>query len=158
MIRRPPRSTQSRSSAASDVYKRQGVTRISQIIVKPFRGPVHCRIQSLFVFWAALNDFFSVAVQFNSRSLSENFESIEKFNSLFSLHKIKHVATNVANPTYPTLSLWVHLQTRTLIVMPGAMANVTAGSRAAQRDVAANQVNDFCCLLNSIFDISSKAR
>ena len=25
MIRRPPRSTQSRSSAASDVYKRQGV-------------------------------------------------------------------------------------------------------------------------------------
>ena len=27
MIRRPPRSTQSRSSAASDVYKRQGSTR-----------------------------------------------------------------------------------------------------------------------------------
>src|SRR5450756_3194965 len=27
MIRRPPRSTQSRSSAASDVYKRQTVTR-----------------------------------------------------------------------------------------------------------------------------------
>ena len=27
MIRRPPRSTQSRSSAASDVYKRQGVAR-----------------------------------------------------------------------------------------------------------------------------------
>ena len=26
MIRRPPRSTQSRSSAASDVYKRQGYT------------------------------------------------------------------------------------------------------------------------------------
>src|SRR5665809_59839 len=26
MIRRPPRSTQSRSSAASDVYKRQGMT------------------------------------------------------------------------------------------------------------------------------------
>ena len=26
MIRRPPRSTQSRSSAASDVYKRQGLT------------------------------------------------------------------------------------------------------------------------------------
>ena len=25
MIRRPPRSTQSRSSAASDVYKRQGI-------------------------------------------------------------------------------------------------------------------------------------
>ena len=27
MIRRPPRSTQSRSSAASDVYKRQGAKR-----------------------------------------------------------------------------------------------------------------------------------
>ena len=31
MIRRPPRSTQSRSSAASDVYKRQG------LIVPPIR-------------------------------------------------------------------------------------------------------------------------
>src|SRR5659263_534503 len=29
MIRRPPRSTQSRSSAASDVYKRQGTTRLA---------------------------------------------------------------------------------------------------------------------------------
>ena len=31
MIRRPPRSTQSRSSAASDVYKRQGMTKIASI-------------------------------------------------------------------------------------------------------------------------------
>ena len=31
MIRRPPRSTQSRSSAASDVYKRQGPVRIQQL-------------------------------------------------------------------------------------------------------------------------------
>src|SRR5450756_2008650 len=30
MIRRPPRSTQSRSSAASDVYKRQALTRRGQ--------------------------------------------------------------------------------------------------------------------------------
>src|SRR5450756_1939991 len=30
MIRRPPRSTQSRSSAASDVYKRQGVRRAAR--------------------------------------------------------------------------------------------------------------------------------
>ena len=30
MIRRPPRSTQSRSSAASDVYKRQGVSLIKE--------------------------------------------------------------------------------------------------------------------------------
>src|SRR5450756_282320 len=29
MIRRPPRSTQSRSSAASDVYKRQGLGRVA---------------------------------------------------------------------------------------------------------------------------------
>src|SRR5680860_1674976 len=35
MIRRPPRSTQSRSSAASDVYKRQG----EKVYVKTF-GPV----------------------------------------------------------------------------------------------------------------------
>src|SRR5450756_1721994 len=31
MIRRPPRSTQSRSSAASDVYKRQVLCRIAQV-------------------------------------------------------------------------------------------------------------------------------
>src|SRR5450756_3231086 len=30
MIRRPPRSTQSRSSAASDVYKRQGYIKLGQ--------------------------------------------------------------------------------------------------------------------------------
>src|SRR5450756_1848080 len=30
MIRRPPRSTQSRSSAASDVYKRQGEGRVAE--------------------------------------------------------------------------------------------------------------------------------
>ena len=36
MIRRPPRSTQSRSSAASDVYKRQ---RVSKIAVKPRLQP-----------------------------------------------------------------------------------------------------------------------
>ena len=32
MIRRPPRSTQSRSSAASDVYKRQGKVDIGKMI------------------------------------------------------------------------------------------------------------------------------
>src|SRR5659263_556284 len=31
MIRRPPRSTQSRSSAASDVYKRQGQDRYDEV-------------------------------------------------------------------------------------------------------------------------------
>src|SRR5450756_915584 len=31
MIRRPPRSTQSRSSAASDVYKRQGIGYVPQV-------------------------------------------------------------------------------------------------------------------------------
>src|SRR5450756_1017294 len=34
MIRRPPRSTQSRSSAASDVYKRQGVGRYQMVTSK----------------------------------------------------------------------------------------------------------------------------
>src|SRR5450756_194179 len=32
MIRRPPRSTQSRSSAASDVYKRQGLTYLGVVV------------------------------------------------------------------------------------------------------------------------------
>src|SRR5450756_3002418 len=34
MIRRPPRSTQSRSSAASDVYKRQSILTVSGFDVK----------------------------------------------------------------------------------------------------------------------------
>ena len=33
MIRRPPRSTQSRSSAASDVYKRQEIARLVEAVV-----------------------------------------------------------------------------------------------------------------------------
>src|SRR5665213_4482149 len=37
MIRRPPRSTQSRSSAASDVYKRQ----LWHLVTNHFRMPLH---------------------------------------------------------------------------------------------------------------------
>src|SRR5450756_2689759 len=33
MIRRPPRSTQSRSSAASDVYKRQGNAALEEVVM-----------------------------------------------------------------------------------------------------------------------------
>src|SRR5680860_237281 len=42
MIRRPPRSTQSRSSAASDVYKRQDVvgTEIGEPVVQERIGPL----------------------------------------------------------------------------------------------------------------------
>ena len=39
MIRRPPRSTQSRSSAASDVYKRQTVIRVLESIYQQ-RGEI----------------------------------------------------------------------------------------------------------------------
>ena len=35
MLRRPPRSTQSRSSAASDVYKRQGVLAVILEVMSP---------------------------------------------------------------------------------------------------------------------------
>src|SRR5665213_4625252 len=50
MIRRPPRSTQSRSSAASDVYKRQlypkpdmigAERRLRQFLIQRFGGPDH---------------------------------------------------------------------------------------------------------------------
>src|SRR5450756_2601745 len=37
MIRRPPRSTQSRSSAASDVYKRQPMPGGALAVKKPYR-------------------------------------------------------------------------------------------------------------------------
>src|SRR5450756_1858765 len=40
MIRRPPRSTQSRSSAASDVYKRQRVHQQGQLAVEERRAAV----------------------------------------------------------------------------------------------------------------------
>src|SRR5450756_3259655 len=39
MIRRPPRSTQSRSSAASDVYKRQFLTLIVLVVVNKVGSP-----------------------------------------------------------------------------------------------------------------------
>src|SRR5450756_1695830 len=39
MIRRPPRSTQSRSSAASDVYKRQGLSRELLTLVPKLSPP-----------------------------------------------------------------------------------------------------------------------
>src|SRR5450756_295896 len=51
MIRRPPRSTQSRSSAASDVYKRQDIVSISMEGGKPvatrqyYGGKINGRIE-----------------------------------------------------------------------------------------------------------------
>src|SRR5665809_163960 len=39
MVRRPPRSTQSRSSAASDVYKRQGLGRTRVRLIGEHRTP-----------------------------------------------------------------------------------------------------------------------
>ena len=38
MVRRPPRSTQSRSSAASDVYKRQSPDLLQQVLVNLIKG------------------------------------------------------------------------------------------------------------------------
>src|SRR5450756_1716542 len=38
MIRRPPRSTQSRSSAASDVYKRQLIPRLISMLARAVTG------------------------------------------------------------------------------------------------------------------------
>eukprot|EP00657_Telonema_sp_P-1_P007521 TRINITY_DN2745_c0_g1_i1.p1 TRINITY_DN2745_c0_g1~~TRINITY_DN2745_c0_g1_i1.p1 ORF type:complete len:115 (+),score=42.70 TRINITY_DN2745_c0_g1_i1:79-423(+) len=43
MIRRPPRSTQSRSSAASDVYKRQDVYYAGGLIIGKNRGVPYVR-------------------------------------------------------------------------------------------------------------------
>src|SRR5450756_3257208 len=41
MIRRPPRSTQSRSSAASDVYKRQVLKHLDMFLVSDAFGDIH---------------------------------------------------------------------------------------------------------------------
>eukprot|EP00657_Telonema_sp_P-1_P004937 TRINITY_DN2195_c0_g1_i2.p1 TRINITY_DN2195_c0_g1~~TRINITY_DN2195_c0_g1_i2.p1 ORF type:complete len:108 (+),score=49.92 TRINITY_DN2195_c0_g1_i2:30-353(+) len=63
MIRRPPRSTQSRSSAASDVYKRQVATTYSvpPLTGCPMRGPpspevtgAFCRVPSTSVSYTHL--------------------------------------------------------------------------------------------------------
>src|SRR5450756_2910747 len=40
MIRRPPRSTQSRSSAASDVYKRQAYDALARAVLGPSGAPL----------------------------------------------------------------------------------------------------------------------
>src|SRR5450756_842933 len=42
MIRRPPRSTQSRSSAASDVYKRQVADDAMLVVGRPREGETDC--------------------------------------------------------------------------------------------------------------------
>src|SRR5659263_413300 len=48
MIRRPPRSTQSRSSAASDVYKRQGVNEaVAKMLERYRRETVNDHLQAL---------------------------------------------------------------------------------------------------------------
>ena len=44
MIRRPPRSTQSRSSAASDVYKRQD-KKLQKLCIRADRGQSACSVQ-----------------------------------------------------------------------------------------------------------------
>src|SRR5450756_3209273 len=49
MIRRPPRSTQSRSSAASDVYKRQVVYLAGRVVVHPGRS-LPARVSGVVVF------------------------------------------------------------------------------------------------------------
>ena len=50
MIRRPPRSTQSRSSAASDVYKRQNYSMFAEIVCKDItqlRFVLHDQLQKI---------------------------------------------------------------------------------------------------------------
>ena len=56
MIRRPPRSTQSRSSAASDVYKRQGYTfaQIDQALTVIDQPPANSALVNLADFAQAL--------------------------------------------------------------------------------------------------------
>ena len=66
MIRRPPRSTQSRSSAASDVYKRQG----------QFKYLTHMNL------WAQL---FYFTFQFLTDLLPESFNSKDNIQSHLSL-------------------------------------------------------------------------
>src|SRR5450756_3204155 len=50
MIRRPPRSTQSRSSAASDVYKRQFQDRSPAAVYATLldEGEYHCSIRTMY--------------------------------------------------------------------------------------------------------------
>src|SRR5450756_2056271 len=77
MIRRPPRSTQSRSSAASDVYKRQELVRLSTTPVWD-NGRITPRPFVLRVFAAATADgwtimpggFCRIAEQLDARAVS----------------------------------------------------------------------------------------
>src|SRR5450756_2958839 len=69
MIRRPPRSTQSRSSAASDVYKRQRLTSCLQCAVDRIRpmcsllqkpdGSQYCSNDVLFIAIPILNGYIT---------------------------------------------------------------------------------------------------
>src|SRR5680860_670345 len=63
MIRRPPRSTQSRSSAASDVYKRQSSTCSFPVPCRsrPWSGPVRPR-SKFHIFRPVLNVSYCLSV------------------------------------------------------------------------------------------------
>ena len=69
MIRRPPRSTLDRSSAASDVYKRQGMKMVSDEFPAPV-GPEFGRVVEEATFGVPLGDALShLTDRFNSAAL-----------------------------------------------------------------------------------------
>src|SRR5680860_726857 len=72
MIRRPPRSTQSRSSAASDVYKRQVLTVFITILIGVLKifDIVWVTTQGLFRTNVIANDFFVTLFQFGDSGRS----------------------------------------------------------------------------------------
>ena len=74
MIRRPPRSTQSRSSAASDVYKRQGYLKFIQL---DYAGAIRAFSQAV-----ALEPDFANAKYFRALSyeaLGQRSEALKEF-------------------------------------------------------------------------------
>src|SRR5680860_300379 len=100
MIRRPPRSTQSRSSAASDVYKRQiflytNVLRYSEMLTigtpRVYAGDIRCTIN----IWGKMRGNASECFLYPS-----------------SILKSKRIIPPTAHPTWPVLQNHSNLQLR----------------------------------------------
>ena len=105
MMRRPPRSTQSRSSAASDVYKRQVSGTIRFADINPEDLPTVTAQFDSYVYRNAQQDLSLIHISEPTRLLSISY-------AVFCLKKKKpSFNPSISHHPYPSLYLQIHTHT-----------------------------------------------
>eukprot|EP00657_Telonema_sp_P-1_P001501 TRINITY_DN1398_c0_g1_i8.p1 TRINITY_DN1398_c0_g1~~TRINITY_DN1398_c0_g1_i8.p1 ORF type:complete len:195 (-),score=44.82 TRINITY_DN1398_c0_g1_i8:186-770(-) len=120
MIRRPPRSTQSRSSAASDVYKRQGITSTQRQILT--------------------NDFDELLSQ------AANFIANANFNGVNLIESGAGSVNTLSNLAGGLLTLTAQSVVNTQV---GSLAGVTMTTATNAQSVIANQYANLESVVNT---------